>query len=418
MNDGKRPHVVIVGAGFGGLSAAKQLRRAPVDVTLVDRRNYHLFQPLLYQVATAGLSPADIAAPIRHIVRNQRNTSVLLGRVDGVDAAAKQVRVGHRNVAYDYLILATGAKHAYPNPAWESFAPGLKSVDDATSIRARILLAFEHAEQAADPDEQRRCLNFVIVGGGPTGVELAGAIAELARRVIARDFRRIDTTTTRVVLLEGGPRVLPVLPEKLSAYATRALGKLGVEVRTGDFVEAVDETGVTVGGERIESRTILWAAGVRASEARRWLDAEADRAGRIRVGGDLSVPGQPDIFAIGDTARVAWRDDIPVPGIAPAAKQMGKYAADVVAARVGGRAAPKPFRYKHLGNLATIGRSSAVIDFGWWKPKGFLAWLLWGLAHVWFLIGFRNKVAVMADWIWAYITFKKGMRLITGGPHK
>ncbi len=413
----ERPHVVIVGAGFGGLTAARQLRKAPVRVTLIDRRNYHLFQPLLYQVATAGLSPADIAAPIRHIVRSQANTSVLLGRVQSVDTARKLLKVDDREVGYDYLILATGAKHAYPNPDWEAFAPGLKSVDDATSMRARILLAFEQAEQAEDPAEQRRCLNFVIVGGGPTGVELAGAIAELARRVIAKDFRRIDTTTSRVVLLEGGPRILPALPENLSAYATRALAKLGVEVRTGDFVEEVDETGVAVGGARIESRTVLWAAGVRASEAHRWLDAESDRAGRILVGPDLSVPDHPDIFAVGDTAHVPWKDGQPIPGVAPAAKQMGIYAAKAIMARVAGRK-PEAFRYKHAGNLATIGRSSAVIDFGWWRPKGFLAWLLWGLAHVYFLIGFRNKIAVMADWIWAYITFKKGMRLITGGPHK
>ena len=412
------PHVVIVGAGFGGLTAARKLRKAPVRVTLIDRRNYHLFQPLLYQVATAGLSPADIATPIRHIVRNQANTSVLLGRVRGIDPERKVVHVGDLDVAYDYLILATGTKHAYPNPGWEAFAPGLKSVDDATSIRARILFAFELAEQAREPDEQRRCLNFIIVGGGPTGVELAGAIAELARRVIAKDFRRIDTTTARVVLLEGGPRILPALPESLSAYAKQALEKLGVEVRTGDLVETVDETGVIVGGNRIESRTVLWAAGVRASEARNWLDAEGDSAGRIVVGPDLAIPAHPVIFAIGDTAHVIWKGDQLVPGVAPAAKQMGKYAAQVIAARVSNSNAPPPFRYKHAGNLATIGRSSAVIDFGWWRPKGFVAWLLWGLAHIYFLIGFRNKVMVMADWIWAYLTFKKGMRLITGGQHK
>lgn len=419
MTDGatdRKPQVVIIGAGFGGLTAARRLRKAPVEITLIDRRNYHLFQPLLYQVATAGLSPADIAAPIRHIVRSQKNTRVLLGRVDGIDPGRRIVRAGEHEVPYDHLIVATGAKHAYPNPDWEAVAPGIKTVDDATAIRARILLAFERAEQETDPAERDRLLTFIVIGGGPTGVELAGAIAELGKKALSGDFRTIDTRNTRVLLLEGAPRILGTFPEKLSAYAERALGRLGVEVRTGKFAETVDSNGVIVDGERIGSRTVLWAAGVRGSEVRRWLPAETDRAGRVMVGPDLTVPGHPDIFVIGDTAHVPWKDGQPVPGVAPAAKQMGNYAADRIRDTIEGRrnGTAKPFRYKHAGNLATIGRSSAVIDFGWWKPTGFIAWMLWGLAHIWFLIGFRNKLVVMADWMWAWLTFRRGMRLITG----
>ena len=409
------PRVVIVGAGFGGLTAAKALARAPVQVTIVDRRNYHLFQPLLYQVATAGLSPADIATPIRSIVRRQRNTTVLLGRVAGVDTASRMVLIGARKVPYDYLIVATGARHAYfGNDQWEAFAPGLKKIEDATDIRRRILLAFEMAETASDPEERRRLLNFVVIGAGPTGVELAGTIAELAHKALASDFRNIDSREARIMLIEAESRVLPTFPEKLSAIAKRSLERLGVEVRLGAPVAACDAQGVELSGERIPSQCVIWAAGVMASPAAKWLDVERDRAGRAKVGADLSVPGHPEVFVIGDTASVLDAGGKPVPGIAPAAKQMGRYVADLIRARVAGKSQSQAFRYKHLGNLATIGRKVAVADFGRVRLRGRLAWLLWGIVHIFFLIGFRNRVAVLIDWLWAYVTFQRGSRLITG----
>jgi len=409
------PRVVIIGAGFAGLTAAKALGKAPVRLTVIDRRNYHLFQPLLYQVATAGLSPADIATPIRAILQRQRNTTVLLGMVTGIDTAARMVELGDRRIPYDVLVVATGARHAYfGRDDWEPVAPGLKKIDDATDIRRRILLAFEMAENTSDPDERRRLLNFVIVGAGPTGVELAGAIAELARRALAADFRNIDPRAARVILVEAGPRVLAAFPESLSAAACHALAKLGVEVRVGQRVMQCDDCGVVIAGERIEARTILWAAGVAASPAAKWLGAEADRAGRVRVGPDLTLPGHPEIFVLGDTAAATDATGAPLPGIAPVAKQQGGYAAQVIRARLAGRAARPPFRYRHLGNLATIGRKVAVADFGFVRLSGRLAWLLWGLVHVYFLIGFRNRAVVLLDWLWAYVTFKRGMRLITG----
>jgi NADH dehydrogenase FAD-containing subunit len=410
------PRVVIVGAGFGGLSAARALRNAPVHVTVIDRRNYHLFQPLLYQVATAALSPADIAQPIRGILRRQRNTSVLLGRVTGIDVAAREVLIGEdRRVPYDHLIVATGARHAYfGNDQWEPFAPGLKKIEDATDIRRRILLAFELAETASDPEERRRLLNFVVIGAGPTGVEMAGAIAELARKALATDFRSIDPRDARVVLIQSGPRVLPAFPERLSTVARRSLERLGVEVRVGAPVTACDGCGVVVGGERIESRTIMWAAGVAASPAAKWLGAEKDRVGRVRVGPDLSLPGHPEVFVIGDTALVNDSTGAPLPGIAPVAKQQGHYVAKVIRARVTDAEPPAPFRYRHLGSLATIGRKVAVADFGRVRLSGRLAWLLWGFVHVYFLIGFRNRAVVLLDWLWAYVTFERGSRLITG----
>ena len=359
------PRVVIVGAGFGGLSAAIALRRAKVHVTLIDRRNYHLFQPLLYQVATAALSPADIAQPIRSILRHQRNATVLLGRVTGVDKASREVLIDERRIPYDYLIVATGARHAYfGNDAWEPFAPGLKKIEDATGIRRRILLAFEEAETAAHAAHRAPMLSFVVVGGGPTGVELAGAIAELARVALAADFRHVDPRETRIVLVEAGPRLLSAFPDTLSAKAKRALERLGVEVRLSAAVSACDEDGVAVGGERIAARTVLWAAGVAASPAAKWLDAEKDRAGRVKVEADLSLPGHPEIFVIGDTALATDGTGNPLPGVAPAAKQAGRHVARVIRARVDGRRAPPPFRYRHLGNLATIGRSAAIADFG------------------------------------------------------
>jgi NADH dehydrogenase FAD-containing subunit len=414
---GRRPRVVIVGAGFGGLSAAKALRHAPVDVTVVDRRNYHLFQPLLYQVATAGLSPADIASPIRGILRGQANAEVLMGRVDGVDRARREVVLegSGRRLAYDFLVIAAGARHAYfGRDDWEAVAPGLKKIDDATAIRHRILIAFEKAETEADAAERARLLTFVIVGGGPTGVEMAGAIAELAKKTLVRDFRTIDPAAARVVLVEAGARVLPQFPESLSAKARRALERLGVEVLTGAPVEQCDDAGVVRAGARIDSRTIVWAAGVQAAPAARWLQADKDRAGRVKVAADLSVPGSPDIFVIGDAAAVTQADGTPVPGIAPAAKQMGAYVARLIAGRLASRPVAEPFRYRHLGNFATIGRHAAVADFGRLRLSGYPAWLLWGAAHVYFLIGFRNRIAVMLDWLWAYLTDQRGVRLITG----
>jgi NADH dehydrogenase len=411
------PQVVIVGAGFGGLTAAQALAGAPVEVTVVDRRNYHLFQPLLYQVATAALSPADIAWPIRGILRAQRNAAVQLGRVTGVDKVRREVIVGDRRVAYDYLVLATGARHAYfSHPEWESVAPGLKKIADATQIRERILMAFERAEaDGCDDTERRKLLTFVVVGGGPTGVEMAGAIAELSRRALAADFRVIDPGTTRIVLVEAGPRLLPAFPERLSEDAKTSLESLGVEVRLGSPVTLCDAEGVTLGGERIGSRNVIWAAGVMASPAAKWLEAEADRAGRVKVAPDFSLPGHPEIFVIGDTASLTDTAGRTLPGVAPAAKQAGRHAAQVIRARIENRPPPAPFRYRDYGNLATIGRKAAVADFGRLRLSGFVAWALWSLAHVYFLIGLRNRFVVALTWLWNYVTFQRGARLIAGG---
>lgn len=414
-DDQRLPHVVIVGAGFGGLAAAKAFRQSPCRVTLIDRRNYHLFQPLLYQVATAGLSPADIAMPVRAVFRDQANVRVLLGRVTGVDRGARCVMIGERRVPYDYLVLATGARHSYfGKDAWEPLAPGLKKIDDATSIRRRILLAFERAEDCDDPEERAAWLTFVVIGGGPTGVEIAGALVELAHHGMAGDFRRADPTRARVILVEGGPRTLGTFTESLSDYSRRALEDLGVEVWVDTRVEEIDEAGVIAGGERIPARTVVWGAGVIASSAHRWLGAEHDRAGRVVVGPDLSVPGAPESFVIGDTClSTAWNGN-PVPGLAPAAKQGGAYVARVIHNRIVGRAPPPPFRYQHQGSLATIGRQAAVVDFGRFRLKGAIAWWFWGLVHIFFLIGTRNRMSVMLEWFWAYLTFRRGTRLITG----
>ena len=412
------PHVVIVGGGFGGLSAAATLKDAPVLVTLIDRRNYHLFQPLLYQVATAALSPADIASPIRSILRRQRNTSVLLGQVTGVDVERKLVLLGEERIPYDYLVIATGARHAYFNhDEWERFAPGLKKIEDATDIRRRVLLAFEHAEACASEAERARLLTFIVIGAGPTGVEMAGALAELAKKALARDFRRIDPRLARVVLIEAGLRVLPAFPEKLAARAERSLEKLGVEVRHGTPVSRCDDEGVVLGADRIAAGTVIWAAGVMASPAAKWLGAEKDHVGRVLVAPDLTIPGHEEIFVVGDTAHVPGMDGVPLPGIAPVAKQQGAYVARVIAARARGKAAPPPFRYRHFGSMATLGRKSAIADFGAVRVSGFVAWLLWGLVHVYFLIGFRNRFAVMMNWLWAYVTFDRGARLITGAEN-
>jgi NADH dehydrogenase len=411
VQDG-RPHVVIVGGGFGGLEAARGLRKAPVRVTLIDRTNYHLFQPLLYQVAMAGLSPADIAAPIRNLLRKQRNTTVLMGEVVGVDADARQVRLADSSLSYDYLILATGARHSYfGRDEWEPRAPGLKTLADATAIRRRILTAFELAEAEDDPARRAAQMTFVVVGGGPTGVEMAGALAELSRHSMAEDFRRIDPTATRIVLLEAGPRLLAAFPESLSAKAKTALERMGVEVRVGAKVEEVDEEGVTAQGERIPTGMVIWAAGVAASPAGKWLGAETDRAGRVKVGDDLSVPGHPEIFVIGDAA-LREQDGKPLPGVAQVAMQGGRYVAGVIRARVEGRPAPPAFRYRDKGNMATVGRAFAVVDFGRYRFSGFFAWLFWLLVHIYYLIDFENRLLVMTQWAWAYITYRRSARLI------
>lgn len=414
-----RPRVVIVGAGFGGLSAARALAKANVRVTLIDRRNHHLFQPLLYQVATAGLSPNQIATPIRTILRKQKNAEVLLGTVTDVDKVQRHVVVDGRRINFDYLILATGARHSYfGRDEWKDLAPGLKSLEDATELRRRILMAFERAEAEADEEERKRLLTFVVIGAGPTGVEMAGAIAELAHRALANDFRAIDPQAARVVLVEGGPRVLPAFPETLSAYTADALSCLGVDVRTKTKVLGMDGNGVMLeGGTVLPSACVIWAAGVASSPVAKWLDAEADQAGRVAALSDLSVPGHRNIFVIGDCASVKGKSGRPLPGLAPVAKQQGEYVGRQIAGMLrASMTAWRPFRYKDFGALATVGRKIAVADFGRLKLKGFAGWLTWCLAHVYFLVGFRNRLTVTLDWMWSYLTFERGSRLITGSP--
>jgi NADH:ubiquinone reductase (H+-translocating) len=413
-NESQRPRVVIAGAGFGGLSATKGLAKAAVDVTLIDAQNHHCFQPLLYQVATAALSPADVAWPIRAIVRKQKNARVIMARVTGVDVRARRVHTTEIELPYDYLVLATGATHSYfGHDDWEAYAPGLKHIADATEIRRRFLIAFERAEVVEDDAERQRLLTFVIVGGGATGVEMAGAIAEVAQRTLRHDFRQIDPRRSRIILIEAGPRLLPAFSEALSDYADQSLRSMGVEVELNHMVTGCDGRGVTLkDGRRIDAATVIWAAGVVASPAANWIDAEHDRAGRIEVNPDLSVPGRPEIFALGDTASVIARDGRPVPGIAPAAKQMGSYVAKVIAARVGGTKPPSPFVYHHAGDLATIGRKSAVVQLGVFRFKGFLGWLFWSVVHIYFLIGIRNRFVVALNWLWSYLTFQRGARLI------
>jgi NADH dehydrogenase len=412
----QRPNIVIVGAGFGGLFAAQALARADAEVTVIDRHNYHLFQPLLYQVATAGLPPSDVAWPIRSILRRQRNATVLLGEVVGVDTVRRVVDLGQRSLPYDYLILATGSTHSYfGHDDWQPFAPGLKSIDDATAIRRRILRAFEAAEMEPDALRRERLLRFVIVGAGPTGVELAGTIAELARFTLAADFRRIDPRSATIVLIEAGPRVLAAFEERQSAYALRSLEQLGVEVRLNAAVTACDENGVSIGAERLASATVIWAAGVAASPVGRWLGVATDRAGRVPVQPDLSVSER--VFVIGDAASVTLPDGRRVPGVAPAAKQQGRYVANVIAARVAQRPAPPPFVYRDPGNLATIGRRRAVIEFPFMTLRGFVAWWIWGVAHIFFLVGVPSPVVVSLRWLWEYLTYGRGARLITGNEH-
>ena len=409
-----RPRVVVIGAGFGGLEATKALKRAAADVIVIDRHNHHCFQPLLYQVATAALSPAEIAWPIRHILRPQRNATVLMEDVYAIDTANKCLHTQFGIVPYDYLVIATGAMHSYfGHDDWEKYAPGLKLIEDATRIRRTILIAFERAEVIQDQDEQRRLLTFVIVGGGATGVEMAGAIADVARQTLAADFRRIDPRSARIVLIEAGPRLLPTFPPGLAEYARNTLSRVGVEVKTDTLVTKCDARGVDLKDGRIDAGTIIWAAGVTASPAARWLNAEVDRAGRVKVKPDLSVPQHPEIFVIGDAAAVLDAKGNPVPGIAPAAKQMGKYVGKLISARIAGHDAPEPFRYFHLGDLATIGRRAAVVKFGRLELRGFIGWVFWSVAHIYFLIGLRNRFVVAFNWFWDYITFQRGARLIT-----
>ena len=412
----RRPRVVIAGAGFGGLQVARGLADAPVDITLVDKHNYHCFQPLLYQVATAVLSPADVAWPVRHILSRQDNVTMLMAEVTGVDRAGHALITSEGPIPYDFLVLATGATHSYfGHEEWAPFAPGLKDIEDATHLRRRILVAFERAEASDNEAARRRLLTFVIVGGGPTGVEMAGSIAEIARHALAPDFKRVDPRTARILLIEAGPRLLPAMPEPLSAYAQRRLEAMGVEVLTGRPVVDIGADHVELaGGEVIPASTKIWAAGVRASPAAQWLNAETDRAGRCLVGPDLSVPGAPEIFVIGDTAAVSDPKGKPVPGIAPAAKQMGDHVAKAIEARLAGTAA-LGFRYRHDGDLATIGRNSAVVKLGRLELTGFIGWMFWGFVHVYFLIGTRNRIAVALAWLWNYVTHQRAARLITGG---
>ncbi|HEU5017799.1 MAG TPA: NAD(P)/FAD-dependent oxidoreductase [Pseudolabrys sp.] len=407
------PRVVIIGGGFGGLAAAQRLAGVDAQVTLVDRENHHCFQPLLYQVATAALSPADIAWPIRSILHRQSNVLVLMGEVSSVDVRQRAVHLDSIKLPYDYLVLATGVTHAYfGHDEWAPLAPGLKRIEDARVIRRRLLLAFEKAELIDNEAERDRLLTFVIVGGGPTGVEMAGAIAEVARRTLAKDFRRIDPRRSRIALVEAGSRVLAQFPSDLSDHALHALRRMGVEVLLSSPVTECDAGGVVAGGRRIEAATLIWAAGVAASPAAAWIDAEQDGAGRVKVNADLSVPGHPEIFVVGDCAGVTDQNGKPLPGIAPAAKQMGRYAASVIAARIARASAPAPFRYRHYGDLATIGRKDAVVSIGRFRLTGFAGWLFWSIAHIYFLIGAKNRFVVAATWLWSYLTFQRGARLI------
>jgi len=411
----KRHHVVIVGAGFGGLTAVESLKGAPVDITVIDQRNHHLFQPLLYQVATASLAPSEIAWPIRSMLQDRSDVRTILATVTGVDVAGRAVQLADGSrITYDTLILATGARHGYfGHDEWEELAPGLKTIEDATAIRGRILAAFEEAERETDPVRQQALLTFAIVGAGPTGVELAGTIADLAHDTLPRDFRAIDTHRTKVLLVEAGPKVLNGYPDELSIYAKNALEKLGVEVSLGTPVTQIDQGAITFGERRVEARTIVWAAGVRASPAAEWLGAAADRSGRIIVEPDLSVPGHPEIFAVGDTIAISAPDGSPVPGIAPAAKQEGAFVGETIRRRLAGKPGSTRFRYHHQGSLAQIGKRKAVIDFGWIKLHGAVAWWLWGIAHIYFLVGVRARLSVALNWLWIYTRNQRAARLIT-----
>lgn len=412
LEDQGRPRVVVIGAGFAGLNAAKELRRAPVEVTLIDRRNFHLFQPLLYQVASAALNPSDIAYPIRSVFRRQANLSkVVLAQVTGIDVDSNSIELDDGSkVEFDYLIVATGATHSYfCRGEWAELAPGLKTVEDAIGMRQRILTAYEMAERY--PERAEELLTFVVVGAGPTGVELAGALMEIAVHAMSREFRQIDPSRTRVILVEGTERVLPAYPDDLSGSAQRQLEGMGVDVVTGRLVEEIDPGGVTLsGGRRIAAHTVLWAAGVEASPLGAMLGAETDRSGRVLVVQDLSLPGRPQVFVVGDLASVPG-----VPGVAPAAIQMGRHAAQMIAGDLRGEER-RPFSYRNKGSLATIGRARAVADFGRIRFGGFVAWVSWLAIHIFYLIGFRNRALVLASWAWSYLTFRRGARIITGVP--
>jgi NADH dehydrogenase len=424
MNGKTTPRVVIVGAGFGGLTAARALARAPAHITVIDRKNHHTFQPLLYQVATAGLSPGEIAAPIRSILRGRDNVEVLLGEVTGFDLARRLVETPGLKIPYDYLVVAAGASHAYfGHDDWEPLAPGLKTIEDALEIRRRVLLAFELAERQAAAGESRLPLNFVVVGAGPTGVELAGTLAEISRHALLHEFRAIDPKSTQILLIEGGPRVLPTYPEELSSSAQEQLHKLGVEVRTSAMVTAVEPGAVHVGETRLAAAVILWAAGVAASPLGKTLGVPVDRAGRVPVEPDLSLPGHPEVFVIGDLAALKGESGKMLPGVAPVAIQQGRYVAKIIqreveaASKAGAKGPPlaRPeFHYWDKGSLATIGRAAAVADFGKLHISGFIAWLAWLFVHILFLIGFRNRLLVFIEWAWSYVTYERGARLITG----
>ena len=410
------PHVIIIGGGFAGLDAARELAGAPVRVTLLDRHNHHVFQPLLYQVATAALSPGDIASPIRWILRHQKNVEVFLDDVTAIDTSARSVATDGGTLSYDFLIVATGANHAYfGHDEWAKRAPGLKTLDDALEMRRRVLLAFEAAERETDPVAQRRLLTFVIVGGGPTGVELAGALAEIARHTLRGNFRHVRPESARILLVEGGPHVLAAFPDKLREAAHRSLEKLGVEVRTGTVVTAIDDEGVIAGGERIPAQTILWAAGVAASPLARTLGVPLDRAGRVAVEPALNIAGHPEVFVVGDLCAFV-QDGKPLPGVAQVAKQEGMHAAKNILRAIRGEPY-QAFRYFNFGNVATIGRGSAVVDVGPVRVSGWAAWLFWLFLHIFWLIGFRNRIAVLSEWAWSYVTFQRRIRLITGTDH-
>jgi len=412
-----QPRVVIVGAGFGGLETAKALRHAPVQVTVIDRWNHHLFQPMLYQVATAGLSIEDIAAPIRRIFSRQANVSVMLGEVTGIDTQKQLALTADQAISYDYLILATGASSNYfGHEEWQRLAPGLKSLQDAMVLRHNILCAFEEAENESEPEKRQALLTFVLVGGGPTGVELAGAIAELAHRALEHDFQRVNPASARIILVEGEPRIIPTFPAKLTRKARNKLIQFGVEVRTGVHVTEVTADGVKIGHEYIAAKNVIWTAGVTASPAGKWLGTEVDRHGRVKVEQDLTIPGHPTIFVIGDTACVLQKRK-PLPGLSPVAMQEGRYVAKVIADGVAGKMERRPFHYRDKGTLATVGRSFAVVDIGPLHFTGLLAWLTWIAVHIFYLIGFRNRLLVLIQYAWAYVTFQPGARIILPEEH-
>lgn len=408
-----KPKIIIVGGGFGGLAAASALAGEDAEVVVIDKQNHHLFQPLLYQVATAGLSPADIAWPIRRILRRQKNARVVMATVTGIDTEKKRVLMGEEFEDYDYLLLATGASHAYfGHDDWAPYAPGLKSINDATDVRRRVLMAFERAEIETDRKVRERLLTFVVVGGGPTGVEMAGAISEVARKALSKDFRRIDPRTARVLLIEAGPRLLSSFTPAMSEYARNALEKLGVDIRLGDAVTQCSADGVQVKDGNIPATTIIWAAGVAASPAANWLQAHKDRNNRVIVDRKLQVEGLPQVFVVGDTATFIGADGNPLPGVATVAKQQGKFVGRVIAARLRGKPEPDEFRYRDVGQLATIGRRKAVVDLGRVRFKGWLAWWFWGIVHIYFLVNNRSRLTIAIQWLWSYLTFDRGARLI------